>query len=136
MHVFNIWSIGRFNCCTCIFSISDIFMSSLARLTSTVSELTKSIKTLTEDADDISEKIEDLLVKTNSLMDDVNQKSSKLDPLFQATSDLGESVSDLNQASRNFVENMGNSTHGLVKTSTMLKNGLRAIKLINKLRKK
>ena len=75
-------------------------------------------------------------MKTNSLMDDVNQKSSKLDPLFQATSDLGESVSDLNQASRNFVENMGNSTHGLVKTSTMLKNGLRAIKLINKLRKK
>ena len=108
----------------------------LARLTSTVSELTKSIKTLTEDADDISEKIEDLLVKTNSLMDDVNQKSSKLDPLFQATTELGKKETDLNQASRNFVENMGNSTHGLVRTSTMLKNGLRAIKLINKLRKK
>lgn len=85
-------------------------------LNHTVDQLSK----LTEDADSISKELEDVLGNTNQLLEDVNGKAEKLDPAIQAVADVGQSVSDVNNASRQFVEKI--SSHANSRSSKMISN--------------
>ncbi|KRN59385.1 DUF948 domain-containing protein [Limosilactobacillus secaliphilus] len=83
-------------------------------LNQTVDQLSK----LTEDADSISKELEDVLGNTNQLLEDVNDKADKLDPAIQAVADVGQSVSDVNEASRQFVDKITN--HSASRSSKLI----------------
>lgn len=85
-------------------------------LNQTVNQLSK----LTDDADNLSKELEDVLGNTNQLLADVNGKAEKLDPAIQAVADVGQSVSDVNNASRQFVEKMTNKSSS--RSSKMISN--------------
>lgn len=85
-------------------------------LNQTVNQLSK----LTDDADNLSKELEDVLGNTNQLLADVNGKAEKLDPAIQAVADVGQSVSDVNNASRQFVEKMTSKSSS--RSSKMISN--------------
>jgi len=95
----------------------------------TLGELNHSMKTMTSDVDVISHQAENIMANANELLEDVNKKVATIDPVFQAAADLGESVSDLNTATRNLTERVGDTAKQTAKASLATRVGKTAFDL-------
>jgi len=101
----------------------------LVKMNKTLGEFNKSMKTMTSDIDVISHQAENIMANANELIEDGNQKVATIDPVFQAAADLGESVSDLNTATRNLTERVGETAKTTAKTSIAARMGKTAFDL-------
>lgn len=99
----------------------------LSKTAKNLNETVKSLSKIADDADQLSRELDDILHNTNELLDDINEKSAALDPAVKAIGDLGQSVSDVNDASRQFVDKLHNSAH---RSSSRLTSGLGKVALM------
>lgn len=83
----------------------------LTKTSKNLHDTVDSLSKLADDADRLSREVDDILHNTNELLDDLNEKSAAIDPAVKAIGDLGQSVSDVNDASRNFVDKITSSAH-------------------------
>lgn len=99
----------------------------LTKTAKNLHDTVESLSKIADDADQLSRELDDILHNTNDLLDDINQKSAAIDPAVKAIGDLGKSVSDVNDASRQFIDKIHTSTH---RTSSRVASGIGKIVLM------
>lgn len=103
-----------------------------------LTKVIKHLSALSQNIEDLTKELDGVLNNTNELLTDVNDKAEMITPAVQALADVGQSVSDVNTASRHFVQkvSMHHQKRGPVAKMVTNLGQAAAIGLMTRLKKK